>query len=255
MGKRKNISGQRFGKLLAIEPVRNDGRRYFWRFKCDCGNECESLLSNVTTGNKKSCGCLVSTVQGLSHSRAGQSWRDMMRRCYDEKSAGFATYGAKGITVCEFLRATPLNLIALIGHCPSKLTIDRIKNQYGYHCGSCAECLRLGLELNVRWADRITQARNRNYVHRIEIHGETLTPPEIAEKYGIKYRTIKNRMSKGLTGVDLITTTQKATEFLCRGKHMTIPEISRLTGISRFTLYAKVKRNKELCDYFIFGNL
>ena len=65
---RLDITGQRFGKLVAIRPVRkyekdyakNRSSTYYWLFKCDCGEEKEIMLSNVTrkTEATQSCGCL-----------------------------------------------------------------------------------------------------------------------------------------------------------------------------------------------------
>lgn len=61
----KDISGQRFGKLIAIKRTRKYKPRgkssgvHYWLFKCDCGREKEILMTNVTRTNKstKSCGC------------------------------------------------------------------------------------------------------------------------------------------------------------------------------------------------------
>lgn len=39
---RKNLIGQRFGKLVAIRPTdRKVGTNIVWEMKCDCGNEVE----------------------------------------------------------------------------------------------------------------------------------------------------------------------------------------------------------------------
>lgn len=63
----KDIAGKRFGKLVAIKRTRKyrvasspNCATYYWLFKCDCGNEKEILMSNVTRTNKStvSCGCL-----------------------------------------------------------------------------------------------------------------------------------------------------------------------------------------------------
>lgn len=59
MPKAKDLSGQRFGKLMAIEPTekRLNGS-VVWRCVCDCGNECEVRSNSLIVGNTKSCGCL-----------------------------------------------------------------------------------------------------------------------------------------------------------------------------------------------------
>lgn len=52
----KDISNQRFGKLTALYPINNKGKR-IWHCKCDCGNECDVQIDWLTTGNTTSCGC------------------------------------------------------------------------------------------------------------------------------------------------------------------------------------------------------
>lgn len=57
--RRSNITGQRFGRLTAIEPtdrvVRNN---VVWRCICDCGKEAFVAVKDLRSGNTKSCGCL-----------------------------------------------------------------------------------------------------------------------------------------------------------------------------------------------------
>ena len=55
-----DISGQRFGRLTALEPTENRDRRgnVYWRCRCDCGNEIEATEYNLVSGSCKSCGCL-----------------------------------------------------------------------------------------------------------------------------------------------------------------------------------------------------
>lgn len=57
MGKAlRDISGQRFGKLTAISPVRSNGVT-FWNCRCDCGNMVVARLNNLRQGLTQSCGC------------------------------------------------------------------------------------------------------------------------------------------------------------------------------------------------------
>lgn len=58
-GKRKDLTGQKFGYLTAIEPTGEKHRKdYVWRCKCDCGKEIELPATRLLTGNTLSCGCL-----------------------------------------------------------------------------------------------------------------------------------------------------------------------------------------------------
>lgn len=57
--KRKDIGGQKFGRLTALHPTQ---KRYqdsvIWHCICDCGNEIDVMIRSLTKGNTKSCGCL-----------------------------------------------------------------------------------------------------------------------------------------------------------------------------------------------------
>ena len=57
----KDLTGQRFGKLVALEKLEKKGRTYFWKCRCDCGNFCEKEAQYLLNGDTKSCGCLRST--------------------------------------------------------------------------------------------------------------------------------------------------------------------------------------------------
>lgn len=56
---RKDISGQRFGRLVAIKPTdkRYDGK-VVWQCKCDCGNQIEVPIDRLVMKYTQSCGCL-----------------------------------------------------------------------------------------------------------------------------------------------------------------------------------------------------
>lgn len=60
MGRKPNLEGQRFGRLVVLE---DDGTRKrkqaYWKCKCDCGNITHVQTTKLTTGHTKSCGCLM----------------------------------------------------------------------------------------------------------------------------------------------------------------------------------------------------
>ena len=56
-----DITNKRFGKLVALEPT--DKRSHgtiVWKCQCDCGNIAYVSIGSLTSGNTKSCGCLIS---------------------------------------------------------------------------------------------------------------------------------------------------------------------------------------------------
>ena len=57
-GKIKDLTGQIFGKLTVIKFAYVKNRVSYWHCKCNCGNEIITSSKNLTSGHKKSCGCL-----------------------------------------------------------------------------------------------------------------------------------------------------------------------------------------------------
>lgn len=59
MGKLKDITGQRFGRLVVVEDSGERRRgNVMWKCACDCGKVVIVRSSNLIQGITKSCGCL-----------------------------------------------------------------------------------------------------------------------------------------------------------------------------------------------------
>ena len=60
--KRRDLTGQRFGRLVAVRPIRWRSKAQpcsvAWLCKCDCGSVAIAALGNLTKGLKSSCGCI-----------------------------------------------------------------------------------------------------------------------------------------------------------------------------------------------------
>ena len=57
----KDITGQRFGKLIAIRSTEeNKNGHKIWECKCDCGKIHYTTLNNLQQGYTTSCGCINS---------------------------------------------------------------------------------------------------------------------------------------------------------------------------------------------------
>ena len=56
----KDLTGQRFGRLVCLEPSsqRDEQGGTQWLCQCDCGNQCLVATHQLLCGYKKSCGCL-----------------------------------------------------------------------------------------------------------------------------------------------------------------------------------------------------
>jgi hypothetical protein len=72
IGKCKDITGQKFGKLTAIGLVEKHPRcGAKWLFRCDCGGEKVLLGSDVTLRGTKSCGCVGIGAKDLRGQKFG----------------------------------------------------------------------------------------------------------------------------------------------------------------------------------------
>ena len=59
-GRPKDIRGQTFGFLTAIEPTEKRYRKdVIWSCQCSCGNMVEVAATRLITGNTLSCGCIA----------------------------------------------------------------------------------------------------------------------------------------------------------------------------------------------------
>ena len=58
----KDLTGQKFGKLIALEPleIRSKTGHKLYRCLCECGNEIVVQTNLLTTHHTNSCGCLLS---------------------------------------------------------------------------------------------------------------------------------------------------------------------------------------------------
>lgn len=202
-----DLRGKKFGRLTPISHQMVDGRS-MWLCKCECGMPVLTRTTALTLGITLSCGCYNgdlktiecirrNTTHGLSKAPEYQSWSSMVRRCFNPKDAGYAQYGASGRTVCEFLKASPLNLILTIGKRPSmNHEIDRINNELSYTCGTCPECIQRDWKLNIRWATRKENMRNRSNSVLFCIDGVTRCASEWAEKFSLTHCQFSYRYRK-----------------------------------------------------------
>ena len=69
--KAEDLTGRRYGKLVALYPLGKTEKSgsILWRCRCDCGNEVDVSVSSLNNGNNKSCGCLKKEYQQLVHDR------------------------------------------------------------------------------------------------------------------------------------------------------------------------------------------
>lgn len=155
--------GQTFGQIKVIADAgtvvvgkKRKVKRQCYLCLCVCGKTWKVIGNNLRIGGTKSCGCTKAKnirQAKFIHGRNGydptySTWIAMRRRCYDKKFAKYATYGAKGITVCE--RWSEFNnFLADMGERPTGKTLDRIDNTGNYEPKNC------------RWASSKEQRANQ----------------------------------------------------------------------------------------------
>lgn len=67
----KDLTGQRFGKLVAEQRVKKEQKGgSFWRCNCDCGRSCVVSSGNLNSGRTKSCGCLQDDIRRKAWEKA-----------------------------------------------------------------------------------------------------------------------------------------------------------------------------------------
>src|SRR3990167_4630415 len=131
------LAGLTFGRLFVVSYAgKYRGKDHAWLCRCECGKEVTVTTSNITRPGVRSCGCLRTDkllARNFSHGRSGTPehlcWKRIMNRCYNKNCRDYASYGGRGITVCERWRNSFADFLADMGKSPSaKHSIDRIDN-------------------------------------------------------------------------------------------------------------------------------
>jgi hypothetical protein len=188
--------GERFGMLTTIEhavPVeRSNGRlAASTTCRCDCGEVATFKNNWLLSGRRVSCGCKT-YIHGDAH--AGKrpaeyvAWRGMKARCESPNGKSYERYGGAGVRVCARWSASYTDFLADMGRKPSPShSIDRIDTNGDYEPSNC------------RWADRTTQAQNRNITLCVDIGGEQVPLTKFCREKGLMahYQAIRIRTKRG----------------------------------------------------------
>ena len=187
-----DLIGKKYGMLTVMESAGYHitpcgTRRRLWKCHCDCGTEKIVQEPNLKNGTTKSCGCWKyrkikehNTKHGGSKDRLYGIWKGMKRRCNDSRDSHYATYGGKGIKICdewandyavfkEWAYKNGYDENAKTGDC----SIDRINNNGNYEPNNC------------RWVNRIQQANNTSQNRYVTLNGKRLTIAEFARTMNI----------------------------------------------------------------------
>lgn len=200
MPKKLDLTGMRFGRLVALEedPVRSSNGHIRWKCVCDCGNYKTVDSSHLKRGLIRSCGCLlIETTQqrnretkrthGQRNTRLYSIWHSLKQRVLNPNHTAFEHYGGRGISICEeWMQFEPFFQWSMENGYREDLTIERIDNDGDYSPGNC------------KWATSKEQANNRSNNTLITYDGKTMTISEWADYLEIPYDRLLKRITSGM---------------------------------------------------------
>lgn len=208
--KRIDLTGQKFGKLLAIKESGRKGKHIAWLCRCDCGTKKSVLATNLTYGNSKSCGCgqreaagNMNKSHGFSNTRLYSIYKGIKQRCYNPKNPAYKYYGERGIKMCDewynsFISFREWALACGYKDEPSfgKYTLDRISPEGNYEPYNC------------RWATIAKQQNNKLNSVFIVIGNNKKTVAEWATQNKTNKQTLYSKIYRlieqlGVNGEDV----------------------------------------------------
>lgn len=193
--------GRKSGRLTVLKKEGTANHKILI-CKCECGNIAKVSYQHFMTGHTKSCGCLrtemvsagTHTTHGECYSRLNSIWRSMRTRCRNVLKEYNKYWAGRGIKVCdEWEDYSVFAAWAKSNGYQEGLSIDRIDVNGDY----CPE--------NCRWVTNAEQQRNKQNTIYYTLNGITKPLIEWCEDYGVKFNTVRKRMTKGYSGEKLFT--------------------------------------------------
>ena len=253
--------GDKFGRLTVIgfaghSRSKSGKSKLLVKCKCSCGNVVITPSSNLTTGDTKSCGCYhldkakeICTGNTFGYKHGGTIYNHrlyavyttMHQRCENPNCDYYDRYGGRGIYVCkewsgengfsnfrEWAMNNGYNPDATKGEC----TINRIDNDGPYSPDNC------------EWVNRTAQMNNTSANRYLTYNGETYTVTEWANKLGINFSTIENRLCNGWSVEKTLSTPaeKNITYINYNGDNYSVAEWCYIFGIAQSTISTRIKK-------------
>ena len=127
------------------------------------------------------------TTHGMTGTPEYYSFNHIKGRILNPKNISYRDYGGTNLTIDSHYTGKSgfQNFLKDVGRKPTKnMSIERIDNSKGYVRG------------NLRWATDKEQSRNRRSNHLITFRGKTKILTEWAEEFGIKQKTLLQRINE-----------------------------------------------------------
>lgn len=198
--KRLDLTNMRFGHLVVLkrqeDKLWGQQVRPMWLCRCDCGKVVTVGAGHLRSGHTQSCGHWMKLQTSKAHWKHGHlasrhrskeyvSWQNMKHRCYDTQDVMFASYGGRGISVCQRWRDSFVDFISDMGLCPKGKTLERLNTNGNYEPGNCI------------WANQEQQRNNKRNNRIITHNGLTMTLARWARHLNISRGMLTSALIRG----------------------------------------------------------
>lgn len=210
MGKVKDLSGKKFGRLTVLELDCRKNNKTYWKCICDCGNECSVRGDHMQrkANPTLSCGCLkkesdrknlieagketrFKPIHGDTGTKFHEIWKHMNDRCYVKTNSQYHNYGGRGITI-EWNSYIEFKNDMYESYCEhvkeygeSDTTIERIDVDGNYSKSNCT------------WVTKYEQYLNkRDTIFVIMEDGTEIPMCKLVKDLNLNYSTISRRYHK-----------------------------------------------------------
>lgn len=197
----QRIVGRQYDRWTVIRyshsiKTSNGCTKQFLYCECSCGNNGLVSYGNLTTGQSRSCGCIlreITRARSTLHGKCKRGkvhpvyrvWQGMLQRCTDSTRPGWDDYGGRGIKVCERWQSFPNFDVDMSQSYMPGLSIGRIDNDGPYSPENC------------RWETRTEQNNNSRRNRLVTARGKTQTIGQWATELGVPYSLLHWRLDEG----------------------------------------------------------
>lgn len=181
------MKGKIYGRLTTTDHDKMVGGVRIVKCYCECGNTGEYRLSDLKSGNTRSCGCLFKETRQYAHRTHGKGntrlysiWTNMKTRCHNANTPTYENYGNRGISINDEWDEDFQSFYdwAIENGYRENLTIERLDCNGHYEPSNCT------------WIKASEQSKNRRNNIMISVNGESSTLRDWCVRFGLKYKNI-----------------------------------------------------------------